>query len=292
MANKRIQKKKKKQAQIKKLVSTGYTEKQARKLQNISLDTDYYNALKGEKNREYKKNTVNNKINYAAKKGITISKSEAGKYTYKQIDKIFSDIQKEKNRLYKLNTQKNKIKYAKSKGMPNIRLNKMRNLTYKEIDSFIDMYLGDRTVYKAKESLQILWSDVTGDSQMSMALHDYDEKSTTQMIDEINNRMSAIKKNGSGGSGSFKGVANIQYSNDENYLKNQRDKKFWRGYNKGVAGENGMIMKSDEWTLRGYANMMLSVLTRTSDDLAQDYYNTFETYAYNNLPEIHRKIFN
>ena len=154
------------------------------------------------------------------------------------------------------------------------------------------IHKGDRTVYKGKEYLSVLWSDVTGESHYDLALAEFDDLTTKEMITRINQEYQYARTgNSPRGDKYFLGVAKIQTSTNVKKLYYDAKRSERKGYKQEAVAEDGHFLTSDSFTVRGYANMMLSVMTRAKPEHVQDYYAKFETYAYENLPEIHRQIF-
>lgn len=180
-------------------------------------------------------------------------------------------------------------------GLPEHLADKYKTKSQKYVDTAI--FKGDRTVYKGKESLSVLWDDVTGDSHYDLALADFNDLTTKEMIAQIHKEYQYAE------SGKilpsryrsedkyFLGVAKIQTSSDKEKLKASARESYKKGYKKGAVAEDGHFLTSDKFTVRGYANMMLSVMTRAKPEHIVDYYTKFETFAYENFPEIHRQIF-
>ena len=150
------------------------------------------------------------------------------------------------------------------------------------------VFKGDRTVYHSKEYLSVMWADVTGDSNFSAFLDRYKDVSTNDMVAQINNTMSSTVK---GGSSDFRGVAKIIIHENKNITHHRAEKAISRGYKDKMISEKNRVICSNQWTVRGYASMMLAILESTSDDLKNRYYDEFKNFAYENLPEIYNQIF-
>ena len=175
-------------------------------------------------------------------------------------------------------------------GLPEHLADRYKNKSHKYVNEAI--HKGDRTVYKGKESLSVLWSDVTGESHYDLALAEFDDLTTNEMITRIQEEYQYARSGKSPrGDKYFLGVAKIQTSSDREKLKSSARDSYKKGYTKGAVAEDGHFLTSDKFTVRGYANMMLSVMTRAKPEHVEDYYAKFETYAYENLPEIHKQIF-
>ena len=195
-----------------------------------------------------------------------------------------------KNSIYYENTKRNKRDYARKAGLPSHLIQKAQGKTYKEIDSMALDFLGDRTVYKSKEYLSIMWSDVTGESNMSFTLDENKDLSTQEMIEAIHDIYESALDADVDDSNNFYGVAQIVWGSDSDIDEERKD--LWlRGYRDRVADDSEFLVKSNEFTLRGFANLMLSVMRRTKPEFIVSYYEKMETFASEYLPEIHAQIF-
>ena len=236
-------------------------------------------------NRNYiRKNNLNESYKYNGKvyKGADLIDLSP------EVLKKFAKLQERRERERSLQLTKKEKMIAG--GLPEHLADKYKTKSYKYVDDAI--FKGDRTVYKGKESLSVLWSDVTGESHYDLALAEFDDLTTKEMITRINDEYQYASSGKSPrGDKYFLGVAKIQTSSDREKLKTSARESYKKGYTKGAVAEDGHFLTSDKFTVRGYANMMLSVMTRAKPEHVQDYYAKFETYAYENLPEIHRQIF-
>lgn len=294
---KRIQKKKAVQKTAQKLRDYGISDKQQKRLpktekkktiQKINK-TERAKALKEEKRLYLENHGI---TNYSTN-GKNYNSNSLSNLSWDKINEIIAEDSKRKksvkNQQYRQNTIKNKKRYALDKGLPSTFLIK-NNMTYKEIDKYVIEFLGDRTVYKSSEFLSVLWSDVTGESKMDLALTDFSYMSTSEMIDKIHEIQEEAEGTTPDDSSGFLGVASIVWG-DKSEVHDEVNSLWWRGYNQKTPTEVERIMYSNEFTVRGYANMMLSVMTRTKAEFITDYYNNFETFAHKYLPEIHKQIF-
>lgn len=292
MANKRIKKKHQKQKVQKKLQQKGYTEKQIKRLPQKEVKKVLSQVTKNE--RKQARRQANR--NYIRKNNLNESYKYNGK-VYKGADLVdlspevlqkFARLQERRNKERTLQATKKQKMIAG--GLPEHLADKYKTKSYKYVDDAI--FKGDRTVYKGKESLSVLWSDVTGESHYDLALAEFDDLTTNEMITRIHEEHQYAKSGKSPrGDKYFLGVAKIQTSSDKEKLLSSARDSFKKGYKKGAVAEDGHFLTSDKFTVRGYANMMLSVMTRAKPEHVQDYYAKFETYAYENLPEIHKQIF-
>lgn len=302
MANKRIKKKQQKQKVQKKLQQKGYTEKQIKRLPQKEVKKITSQVTKNE--RKQARRQANR--NFIRKNNLNESYKYNGK-VYKGADLVdlspevlqkFARLQERRNKERALQLTKKEKMLAG--GLPEHLADKYKTKSYKYVDDAI--FKGDRTIYKGKESLSVLWSDVTGESHYDLALAEFDDLTTNEMIARIQEEYHYAKKGISPrGDKYFLGVAKIQVSSNAEKLeqqakKAQRNTRYHNGHvkkgykGKGVA-EDGHFLTSNEFTVRGYANMMLSVMTRAKPEHVEDYYSKFETYAFHNLPEIHKQIF-
>lgn len=289
MAKKRLKKKQQKQLVQQKLQSKGYSQKEIKRLPSDV----YQKEVKRISDNQRKAEKRNQNRKYIKKYGLTEEYKYKGK-TYKgsklvdldpDVLKDFARIQDRRN---KDRTRQSKYKQKMiDAGVPEHIADKYK--TKSNAYTTMVAHKGDRTVYKADKSLSVLWSDVTGDSHYSLALEQYNDMNTNEMISEIHKLNKESK--GKSGSGGFLGVAKIQVSGNREKLKASAKEAYKKGYNKAGAYEDTVVMTSDKFTVRGYANMMLSVMSRAKPEHVQDYYNQLETYAYENLPEIHKQIF-
>lgn len=307
MANKRIKKKQQKQKVQQKLQQKGYTEKQIKRLPEKEVKKVASQVIKNE--RKQAKRQANR--NYIRKNNLTESYKYNGK-VYKGADlvdlspevlKKFAKLQerREKERALQI-TKRQKMLDV---GLPEHLADKYKTKSYKYVNDAI--FKGDRTIYKGKESLSVLWSDVTGESHYDLALTDFNDMPTKEMISQIHKEYQYASKGKILPSAYrdtdkyFLGVARIQISSNVEKLeqhakKAQRNTRYHNGHvkkgykGKGVA-EDGHFLTSNEFTVRGYANMMLSVMTRAKPEHVVQYYSVFETYAFHNFPEIHKQIF-
>ena len=289
--NKRIQKKKATGEVAKKLSSHGIPEKKQKRMlpderkkaiQKVNK-SERAKALKQEKKDFLKNHGISNYTINGKNKGID-SLSTLSWEQIKQItDTKKKELQREKNRIYRENTLRNKKRYLRQKGIPESRISEYAKGTYKEIDSKIDDFFGDRTVYKTKEFLSIMWADVTGESNMSFIFDENKDMSTDEIIEAINDiYMSALEAEPDS-SDDFRGVASIMWGSEPE-VETERREQWWKGY-------RDKLVTSNEFTLRGFANIMLSIMRRTKPEFIVDYYSQMETFASQHLPEIHAKIF-
>ena len=292
MANKRIKKKQQKQKVQKKLQQKGYSKKQIKRLPIQEVKKASSQVTKNERkqarrqaNRNYiRKNNLNESYKYNGKvyKGADLVDLSP------EVLKKFAKLQERREKERALQSTKKQKMLAG--GLPEHLADKYKTKSYKYVDDAI--FKGDRTVYKGKDSLSVLWSDVTGESYYDLALAEFDDLTTNEMITRIHDEYQYAKSGKSPrGDKYFLGVAKIQTSSDINKLKSSAKESYKKGYTKGAVAEDGHFLTSDKFTVRGYANMMLSVMTRAKPEHVQDYYAKFETYAFENLPEIHKQIF-
>lgn len=292
MANKRLKKKRQKQKVQQKLIQKGYSEKQIKRLPTKEVKKVTSQVISNE--RKQARRQVNR--NFIRKNNLNESYKYNGK-VYKGADlvdlspdvlKKFAQLQERRNRERALQTTK-KQKMLNG-GLPEHLAEKYKTKSHKYVNEAI--HKGDRTVYKGKESLSVLWSDVTGESHYDLALAEFDDLTTNEMISRIHDEYQYARSGKSPrGDKYFLGVAKIQTSSDKEKLKASAKESYKKGYKKGAVAEDGHFLTSDKFTVRGYANMMLSVMTRAKPEHVEDYYAKFETYAYENLPEIHKQIF-
>ena len=288
---KRLQKKNTKKEQNEKLMSKGLSQKQIKqmtsderkkKLKQIS-DYERKQARREENKKFLKKHNITG--NYTIN-GIKYTPSKMLDLGEKKLNLILEEARKQKRRERDFKREQGKIRQLMDAGFDLEQASKYKRRNKDIISNLV--FLGDRTVYKADKYLSVRWADVTGESQMGLAVTDYSHYSTAEMIEEINLFKKTIKKDGSG---DFKGVPKIIVHDDKKRMNQQILDSFESGYNEKMVTEGQQIMFTDQWTLRGYANMMLSVLSRTSDNLKQSSYDEFEDYARNYLPEIHKQLF-
>ena len=292
MAKKRQTNKNHKKKVVQKLQDKGYSKKEIKRLpkQEVKKVSNQVkvNTRKQERrtaNREYiKRNNLTETYKYKGKE-----------YKGSKLQDLSPEVLKEFARLQKRRERERALQATKKQkmiegGLSEHLADKYKSKSHKYVDDAI--FKGDRTVYKAKESLSVLWSDVTGESHYDLALAEFNDLSTKEMISRIHEEYQYAKSGKSPrGDKYFLGVAKIQTSSDREKLKSSARDSFKKGYNKGAVAEDGHFLTSDKFTVRGYANMMLSVMTRAKPEHVQDYYAKFETYAYENLPEIHKQIF-
>jgi len=289
MANKRIKKKHQKQKVQQKLIQKGYTEKQVRYIDS----SEWRKVSKQIQSNERKQQKRKQNQNYIKKHNLTESYKHNGKvYKGSQLKDLspetlqkFAEVQKRREKERAL--QQRKIEKIMQGGYSREFAEKYKNKSLKFVDDVA--FKGDRTVYKSSQYLSVTWADVTGDSEWSLALHQFDNMNTNDMIAEIHD----IYKNSKGKSGSagFQGVAKISVSDSGMKNFNKAQKSVEKGYKGAMVTEGKQLLSSNEFTVRGYANMMLSVLSRAKPDHVRQYYNELETFAYTNLPEIHKQIF-
>ncbi|MBE7054412.1 MAG: hypothetical protein E7391_09135 [Ruminococcaceae bacterium] len=288
---KRQQKKNIKNTQNKKMMSKGLSPKQIkqmtppeRKKTVKKIEANERKQLRREENKKFlKKHNITG--NYTIN-GVKYTPSKMLDLGEEKLNLILDEARKQKRRERDYRIEQAKIKQLTDAGFDLEQASKYKRRNKDIISNLI--FLGDRNVYKAKAFLSVRWADVTGESQMGLAVTDYSHYSTEEMIEEIRMFKTTIKKDGSG---DFKGVPKIITHEDKKQLNNQILDSFESGYNEKMVTEGQQIMYSNEWTLRGYANMMLSVLSRTSDNLKLSSYDEFEDYARNYLPEIYKQIF-
>lgn len=292
MANKRQKKKQQKLKVQQKLQQKGYTKKEIKKLPEKEVKKVSSQIIRNE--RKQIKRQANR--NFIQKNNLTESYKYKGKvYKGSELADLSPDVLKEFARIQKRREKDRALQTSKKQkmldsGLPEHLADRYKSKSHKYVAEAI--HKGDRTVYKAKESLSVLWSDVTGESHYDLALAEFDDLPTTEMIARIHEEYQYAKSGKSPrGDKYFLGVAKIQTSSDREKLKTNARDSFKKGYNKGAVAEDGHFLTSDKFTVRGYANMMLSVMTRAKPEHVQDYYAKFETYAYENLPEIHKQIF-
>ena len=292
MANKRIKNKQQKQKVKQKLQEKGYTEKQIKKLPKKEVKKVSNQVSKAERKqarRQSNRNYIrNNNLTESYKYNGKVYKGSSLVDLSPEVLKKFSQLQKRRDRERALQSTK-KQKLLDS-GLSEALADKYKYKSKKYVDEAV--HKGDRTVYKGKESLSVLWSDVTGESHYDLALAEFNDLTTKEMIARINDEYQYARSGKSPrGDKYFLGVAKIQTSSDIEKLKSSAKDSYKKGYTKGAVAEDGHFLTSDKFTVRGYANMMLSVMTRAKPEHVQDYYAKFETYAYENLPEIHKQIF-
>ncbi len=292
MTKKRQKMKNQKQKVHQKLQEKGYTKKEIKKLpeKEVKKVSSQLSALE----RKHARREANR--NFIRKNNLTETYKYKGKeYKGSKLQDLSPDVLKEFARLQKRRERERTLQQTKKEkmiqgGLPEHIANKYKGKSYKYVEDAI--FKGDRTVYKAKESLSVLWSDVTGESHYDLALAEFNDLPTNEMIARIHEEYQYAKSGKSPrGDKYFLGVAKIQTSSDREKLKSSARDSFKKGYNKGAVAEDGHFLTSDKFTVRGYANMMLSVMTRAKPEHVQDYYAKFETYAHENLPEIHKQIF-
>ena len=301
MAKKRLKKKRQKQKVVAKLQSKGYSEKEIKKLPKqevkkveAQVRANDRQKLRRQQNTTFiRKNNLNESYKYEGKeyKGIGSMRDLSP-----EVLKQFAEVQKRRDRDRK--RQERYIKTITDAGYSREFAEKYKNKSLKFVEEVA--FKGDRTVYTSKQYLSIAWSDVTNESQWTMALHQYDDLSTKEMIAKIHETYRLAKQNKAfnkqgkiekGDSSGFMGVAKISISNSPSNIKIKTFNARNRGYNKGMVTEDTQLLSTNQFTVRGYANMMLSVMTRTKPALIQEYYHELENFAYNNLPEIHKEIF-
>ena len=289
---KRLKKKQQKQKIEQKLIQKGYSKKEIKKIP----EQEVKKVQRQISNNEKKKIRRQQNRNFIRKNNLTESyKYKGTDYKGSRLEDLSPDVLKEFARIQKRrdSDRKRQTRYKQKMidgGLPEHLANKYKGESEKFVNEAI--HKGDRTIYKAKESLSVLWSDVTGESHYDLALAEYNDLTTNEMITRINDLYHYMQTEGAQiGSPFFKGVAKIQTSSDRKKLIASAKDSYKRGYTKGAVGEDGHFLTSDKFTVRGYANMMLSVMTRAKPEHVQDYYAKFETYAFENLPEIHKQIF-
>ena len=295
--NKRIQNKKQKQKVVKKLQNKGYSEKEIKRLPK----EEKVKASKQVVQNDRKKSRREANKNYIRKNNLTETYKYKGKeYKGSKLADLSPEVLKEFAKIQKRRDADRKRQDAYKQdmlagGLPEHLAEKYKGKSRKYVDEAI--YKGDRTVYKAKESLSVLWSDVTGDSHYDLALADFNSLTTKEMISQIHNEYQhasegkILNSKYRSTEKYFLGVAKIQVSSDREKLKGAATESYKKGYKQGAVGEDGHFLTSNKFTVRGYANMMLSVMTRAKPEHVKVYYEKFETFAYENLPEIHKQIF-
>ena len=294
--NKRIQKKTVKKSQNKKLSSKGLSEKEIKKLTITErkktiqkIEKSEKKSLQYQQNKEYllKNNITSNYIingkKYTPSKLANLSPVTLKKY----IDDIKRQQRNQRQNEARKIREENNIQRLLENGIDYEQAKKNKRLSQKNLEQLI--FLGDRNVYVAEAYLSVMWSDVTGESQLQLALNEFNDLSTKQMIEKIQDIYNNVQADGSD---FFKGVPKIEIHKDINYMQSAINDGYFRGYDQKMVTEKEFLLMSNEWTLRGYANMMLSIMSRTSNDLIRNAYNHFEHYAYMYLPEIHKQIFN
>lgn len=292
MANKRIKKKQQKLKVQQKLEQKGYSQKDIKRLPDVEIKKATRQIVANE--RKQARRQANR--NYIKRQGLNESYKHNGKI-YKGADLVdlSPEVLKDFARLQKQRDKKRALQQTKKQRMLDSGLSEHLADKYKyKNNKYVNeaIHKGDRTVYKGKESLSVLWSDVTGESHYDLALAEFNDLTTNEMITRIHEEYKEGKAgNSPRGKDYFLGVAKIQTSSDREKLKADAKASYKKGYKKGAVAEDGHFLTSDEFTVRGYANMMLSVMTRAKPEHIVDYYAKFETYAYENLPEIHKQIF-
>lgn len=283
MAKKRIQRKQEKKEQNKKLLSSGLTKKEVKRM----TTTERKNTVEKIEINERKQQLRNKNREFIKKHNLKHNYIIDGKkYTPSQlIDLGEKTLKKLARRQYYKDLQERKINKLLANGFSIEEAEKYKNKKFDIIDNLI--FLGDRTVYIADAYLMVLWADVTGDSEWSLALEQYKSYSTVEMIETLHKLIDNFQK----GSAGFKGVPLIAFDADKEYLKQLAKSKYFKGYNKTMVTEKTHVLTANQWTLRGYVNMMLSILDRTVDDMFIDALEDFKTYAREFLPEIYRQIF-
>lgn len=291
MANKRIKKKHQKQRVQQKLIQKGYNERQVKnvsKSEYIKVEKQIIRNDKRQQRRQSNRNFIKkNNLNESYKYNGKVYKGSDLADLSPEVLKKFADIQKRREKDRALQSVKRQ-KMIEG-GLSETLADKYKSKSYKFVDDAI--FKGDRTQYKSKEYLSVTWADVTGESDYAHALNEYDSMSTNDMITEIQNSYNESKSAPKGDSSGFKGVAKIQTSSDREKLLTDAKESFKKGYNKCAVYEGTHLLTTNKFTVRGYANMMLSVMNRAKPEHVQQYYEEFETYAYKNLPEIHKQIF-
>lgn len=301
---KRLKKKQTRQRVEQKLLQQGYSKKEIKNLpkqekikaeKNIKRNDD--RNLKRKKNRNYiKKHNLtetykHNGVEYKGSRLVDLSPEVLQKFATQQ-----------KNREYKRDLRNRYKQKLIDSGLPEHLADKYK---YKNKDIVNEVvFKGDRTIYKTDKSLTVLWSDVTGESHYEVALTQFNDKTTKEMITQIHEEYQIAKEGNTPKYREekyFLGVAYIEISRDENKLqrhakRKMRNSRYHNGHvKKGYKGlgvaEDGHFLTSNEFTVRGYANMMLSIMTRAKPEHVVQYYNELETYAKRNLPEIHKQIF-
>lgn len=292
MGKKRTKQKQQKQKVVQKLQEKGYSKKEIKRLPKKEVQK--VSTQISAKERKQERRQANR--NFIRKNNLTETYKYKGKeYKGSRLADLSPEVLKEFAKLQKRRERERTLQSTKKQkmldgGLSEHLANKYKSKSYKYVDEAI--FKGDRTVYKAKESLSVLWSDVTGESHYDLALAEFDDLTTKEMIARIHDEYQYAKSGKSPrGDKYFLGVAKIQTSSDKEKLKSSARDSFKKGYNKGAVAEDGHFLTSDKFTVRGYANMMLSVMTRAKPEHVQDYYAKFETYAFENLPEIHKQIF-
>lgn len=297
MASARLKKKKQKQKVQQKLIQKGYTKKEIKKLPQKEVKK-VSNQIAYNEKRNAKRQANRN---YIKKNNLTESYKYNGTvYKGSQLADLSPDVLKEFARIQRRrdNDRIRQEKYKKqllNSGLSETLANQYKYKSEKYVAEAV--HKGDRTVYKGKYSISVLWSDVTGDSHYDLALADFNDLTTKEMIAQIHEEYHYADEGKIYESSYrtvekyFLGVAKIQFSSDKEKLISSAKESYKKGYTKAAVAEDGHFLTSDKFTVRGYANMMLSVMTRAKPEHVVDYYTKFETYAHENLPEIHRQIF-
>lgn len=296
--SKRLKKKQQTQKVFQKLQSQGYSEKEIKRLpKNEKVkasrkirDAEYKQQRRAKNERLINKLGLNESYTYNGKEYKGSKLKDLSPETLKK----FGEVQKRRDR-DRRRYEKNKASIMNA-GYSSDIAEKYKTKKLAVVNEVI--HKGDRTVYKSKKYLSVTWADVTGESQMHHALHQYDNMSTTEMISEIHrlhkeseNKKSIKKDPNSPEEKYFFGVAKITVGSDKEEIKEVGKQLFKKGYTKRMVTEDTQLLTSNEFTVRGYANMMLSVMSRAKPEHRQQYFNELEHFAYNNLPEIHRQIF-
>jgi len=288
---KRLKKKQLKQRTEQKLIQQGYSKKEVKNLPKNEVKKVEKQIVRNDTRRNQRQ--LNR--NFIRKNNLTESYKHNGVvYKGSRLADLSPEVlqkfaKQQKEREYRRSLYERKKQQLINNGVPEELADSYK---YSKKAFFEEaLHKGDRTVYKSSEYLSVTWSDVTGESDYAHALNEYDAMTTKDMIAEIHNTYNESKSAPKGDSSGFKGVAKIITSSDEQKVKQQAKEAFKRGYNKGAVYEGTHLLTANEFTVRGYANMMLSVMNRAKPEHIQQYYAEFETYAYNNLPEIHKQIF-
>ena len=298
---KRLQKKQHKQKVTEKLKQKGYTEKEIKKLpkqevKKASSQVRQYERKqqRRQQNRDFiRKNNLTETYKY---NGVEYKGASRLADLSPDVLKEFARLQKNRERDRALKNKK--VEQIINAGYSREFAEKYKKANLKTVSEVA--FKGDRTVYYSKQHLSVSWADVTGESHWAMALESFNHLSTKEMISKIHDIYKASKRNETidedgeivrGDSSGFKGVAKISVSDSAGKIFGKAQKAISRGYDNLMVTEDTTLLSTNKFTVRGYANMMLSVMTRTKPALVQNYYEEFENFAYNNLPEIHKEIF-
>lgn len=299
MAKKRQEKKNQKNKVHQKLQEKGYTKKEIKRLP----EKEVKKVSKQVTASERKQNRRQENKNFIRKNNLTETYKYKGKeYKGSKLQDLSPDVLKEFARIQKRRDRDRALQDTKKQrmiqnGLPEHIANKYKGKSNKYVDDAI--FKGDRTVYKAKnkQSLSVLWSDVTGESHYSLALTDFEGMTTKEMISRIHEEYhyasngKVLPSEYRNADKYFLGVAKIQISSDKEKLISDARKSYKKGYTGSAVAEDGHFLTSNKFTVRGYANMMLAIMTRAKPEHVVYYYGIFETYAFENLPEIHKQIF-